>query len=215
VVQSHLLQLLALTVMDLPKLDDWQSIPRLRCQALKSLRSTGKIVRGQYEGYKKEVKNEKSKTETFVSMQLESSDPSWQGVPIRLTTGKSLDVRTTEIRLSYKGEGNTEANLLTLHIQPHEGAEVCLWVKKPGYERQLQQIPLSFEYKQYFDYKLPDAYERVFVDAMHSDRTLFSTSEEVLASWEILAPVQEAWAKTTDDLKIYPKASAPQEIITA
>lgn len=212
VVQSHLLQLLALTLMELPVLDDWQSIPELRRQALEAIEPTNQAVRGQYEGYRQEVENADSPVETFVSMNLVSKDPRWQGVPIKVVTGKALDARYTEIRLSFRGDGKTEANLLTLRVQPDESVQICLWVKKPGYERQLQQIPLSFTYKHHFGDKLPDAYERVFVDAMRSDHSLFTTSEEVLASWRILAPLQEAWAKSADDLVIYKKASNPRDV---
>lgn len=212
VVQSHLLQLAALTLMELPKLDDWQSIPRLRCEALAAIKPVKSAVRAQYEGYKDEVNNATSEVETFVSLQLESNDPNWKGVPITLTTGKGLDERFTEIRIAYRGEGNTEANLLTLRMQPDEGVKIALWVKKPGYERQLQQLPLSFHYKHHFDDKLPDAYERVFVDAMRSDHSLFTTSQEVLASWKILAPIQTAWGSSSKDLKIYKKGSSPEAV---
>ncbi|MEI7682792.1 MAG: glucose-6-phosphate dehydrogenase [Candidatus Saccharibacteria bacterium] len=212
VVQSHLLQLLALVLMELPKLDELNSIPDLRHQALQQILPAKIAVRGQYMGYRKEVSNPNSNVETFVSVNLESNDPNWKGVPIKLTTGKALDIHTTEIRITYRGEGNSEANVLTLHIQPNEGADVSLWFKKPGFDRQLQQIPLSFEYKQSPKNKLPDAYERVFVDAMRSDHTLFSTSKEVLASWEILGGIQAIWGESADDLRFYEKGSTPDAI---
>ncbi len=217
VVQSHLLQLAALTLMELPKLNDMQSTPRLRCQALSAIRPVEDIetnvVRGQYQSYKDEVGNPDSAVETFVSLRLQSNDERWKDVPIILTTGKALAEQRTEIRVSYRGEGNTDANILILRVQPDEGVQVCLWVKKPGLDNALQQIPLSFEYKHHFNDKLPDAYERVFVDAMRSDHSLFTTSQEVLASWQILAPVQEAWNQTDADLRIYPADSSPQDII--
>lgn len=212
-VQSHLLQLAALTLMELPKLDDWQSIPRLRYEALKAIKPSTKAVRAQYEGYKDEVNNTDSTVETFTSLRLESSDPRWLGVPITITTGKALKEKYTEIRVTYRGEGNTEANLLTLRMQPDEGVKIALWVKKPGYERQLQQLPLSFQYSHHFEDKLPDAYERVFMDAMRSDHSLFTTSQEVLASWKILAPIQASWVKPSNDLKVYKKGSAISEVL--
>jgi glucose-6-phosphate 1-dehydrogenase len=217
VVQSHLLQLAALTLMELPKLNDMQSIPVLRCQALTAIEPAkpSDVVRGQYDGYREEVDNDDSKVETFVSLRLTSTDPRWENVPITLTTGKALEEQFTEIRVSYRGEGNTDANILVLRIQPDEGVQVCLWVKKPGLDNALQQIPLSFEYKHHFNDKLPDAYERVFVDAMRSDHSLFTTSQEVLASWQILAPLQDVWAKSTDDLLTYQKGSSPSDVLTA
>lgn len=219
VVQSHLLQLAALTLMELPKLNDMASIPKLRCQALASIQPvkdvSKNVVRGQYKTYKAEVENPDSNVETFVSLRMESTDPRWKSVPITLTTGKGLQEQFTEIRVSYRGEGNTDANILILRIQPDEGVQVCLWVKKPGLDNALQQIPLSFEYKHHFNDKLPDAYERVFVDAMRSDHSLFTTSEEVLASWKILAPVQTTWQQSSDDLRIYPSGSSPQDVLNA
>ncbi|MEO5628079.1 MAG: glucose-6-phosphate dehydrogenase [Candidatus Saccharimonadales bacterium] len=213
VVQSHLLQLLALTLMDLPKLDDWASIPGLRYQALEAIQPSQKAIRGQYKGYTDEVGNADSVVETFVSIDLASTDPRWQGVPIRLIAGKALKSQFTEIRLSFRGEGNTEANLLTLRIQPDERVQICIWVKKPGYQQELQQIPLSFTYKNNFNDKLPSAYERVFVDAMRSEHNLFTTSQEVLSSWRILAPTQSAWQGGSADLRHYDKGSSHHDVI--
>ena len=215
VVQSHLLQLAALTLMELPKLNDMPSIPRLRCQALEALQPAKPtdVIRAQYQDYRQEVDNPKSNVETFVSLKLESSEARWADVPIILTTGKALKEQFTEIRVSYRGEGNTDANMLILRIQPDESVQVRLWVKKPGYDNALQQIPLSFEYKNHFNSKLPAAYERVFVDAMRSDHSLFTTGQEVLASWRILAPVQAAWAKSGDDLRTYKSGSAPEDVL--
>jgi len=212
VVQSHLLQLLALTLMELPKLDDWSSIPSLRRQALEAIKPIEQATRGQYDGYREEVGNAASMVETFVGLELESSDPRWQAVPIRIITGKALGTQYTEIRISFKGDGNTEANLLSLRIQPNEGVEIRLWVKKPGYERELQQIPLSYEYKSHFGDNVPNAYEQVFVDAMRSEHSLFTTSDEVLASWRILAAVQARWEQSSDDLKFYKKGSSLTDI---
>lgn len=214
VVQSHLMQLAALTLMDLPKLDDWQAIPRLRLKSLKQLQLDGSnaVVRGQYKGYKEDAKNPDSTVETFVSLRLKSTDPRWEGVPITLTAGKALNAKHTQIRLIYKTTPPYEANFLTMKIQPDEGVEVCLWAKKPGYEHQMQLIPLSFDYKQSAGHPLPKAYERVFVDAMRSDHSLFATSQEVLAAWQVLQSVQEAWAKSSKDLVYYKSGSLPEAV---
>jgi glucose-6-phosphate 1-dehydrogenase len=215
VVQSHLLQLAALTLMELPKLNDLQAVPRLRCEALSAIEPAQPTAatRAQYDSYKEEVSNPSSPVETFVSLTLQSKQPSWEGVPIRVTTGKALKSQYTEIRLNYRGEGNTDANTLVLRVQPDEGVQVCLWVKKPGYENALQQIPLSFDYKNHFTDKLPDAYERVFIDAMRSDHSLFTTSQEVLASWQILAPLQAAWQAATEPLPTYPSGSPVADVL--
>lgn len=210
-VQSHLLQLAALTLMDLPKPDAWQQVPRLRLQALEQLMPPTEhferdVRRGQYEGYRQEVANPHSMVETFVALTLFSRAPQWAGVPITLVTGKALDRKATEIRIHYRREDAHESNQLTLRIQPQEGIEVCLWTKRPGYERQLEQVPLDLSFAEHYD-SLPEAYEQVLVDAMRGDHSLFTSSDEVLAAWHILAPIQESWSKPDAELIVYPLGS--------
>ncbi len=217
VVQSHLLQLAALALMPLPTQSDWRDVPAQRLQALQSLELPAlslpsAVVRGQYDGYQTEVKNPGSTVETFVSLTLESHDPAWRGVPITLTTGKALDRKTTEIRLTYRQEQATEASELVLRVQPNESIEIALWSKQPGYGRKLEKTMLKFSYD-LANGELPDAYERVLLDAVRGDRTLFTSDEEVLASWRILEPVLHAWSMDSRDLKHYPAGSTPQNII--
>lgn len=206
VVQSHLLQLTALILMDLPEGDNWQLVPQKRLEALEKLippTSTEQLVRGQYKGYREEVQNPNSSVETYVSLQVFSEDPKWEGVPITITAGKVLNRKATEIHVQYHPEDCFEANILTFRIQPDEGVQICLWTKKPGFDRELQQVPLTYSYDNHFEMNLPEAYERVFVDAMRSDHTLFTTSQEVLASWRVLEPVQKAWEDNTSQLQFY------------
>lgn len=205
-VQSHLLQLAALTLMELPDQNKEQTVPKKRLQALQSLyvpEDVGAAVtRGQYEGYRQEAESPHSIVETFVRLQLASRDPRWSGVPISIATGKGLKAKTTEIRIRYKQQHEHEANELTLRVQPNEGASLQLWVKKPGYDHALQQLSLDFAYSNHYK-TLPEAYERVFVDALRSDHSLFTASDEVLESWRILAPVQHAWSMDSSDLITY------------
>jgi glucose-6-phosphate 1-dehydrogenase len=213
-VQSHLLQLAALILMDLPKVGDWAAIPQKRLQALTQLTAPTNVVRAQYNGYRAEVESPKSLVETFVSLTLGSHDPKWQGVPITLTTGKALSEKSTEIRITYKQDESGEANQLVLRIQPNEGVELSLWAKRPGYSRDLQHVTLDFSYQQHFaNDTLPDAYERVFVDAMRSDRSLFTTSEEVMATWRVLDPIQQTWDMHDDDLATYDPGSTIEDIM--
>jgi glucose-6-phosphate 1-dehydrogenase len=218
IVQSHLMQLAALTIMDLPGVDD-TSLQAQRLQALRQISTPSPqtlhetVVRGQYEGYDAEVQNPGTLTETFASLTLTSADPNWQGVPITLTTGKALDRKVTEIRIHYKQENQSEANELVLRIQPDAGIQICLWIKQPGYEKQLERAPLNFTYNDYFT-DLPDAYEQVLVDAIRSDHSLFASSDEVLESWRILAPIQHAWAMQTNDIVRYPQGTTAEEIIS-
>ncbi len=210
IVQSHLLQLTAITLMELPTAEQLVEVPAKRLEALESLSIVGTPTRGQYIGYTAEVGNASSTTETFVSLTLVSNNPRWRDVPITLTTGKALDTHTTEIRVYYKQDEASEADQLTLSIQPKEGAAVNLWAKKPGYDNQLESVKLTFDYPA--SETLPDAYERVLLDAMRSDHTLFTSSQEVLASWNILKPLQEKWQSAGDYLKLYSKGSRIEDI---
>lgn len=214
-VQSHLLQLAALTLMRLPEWGDWEKIPERRLEALKAIEQPQdiekQVLRGQYVGYREAVNNPKSSVETFVNLTLRSKDPRWEGVPITLTTGKALAYKTTEIRIRYRQEDAAEANELILRIQPNEGMSIQLWAKRPGYERELQQVQHDFSYRYHFK-GLAEAYERIFIDAMRGDRALFATSEEVLASWRILEPIQHHWDMTDKDLVLYKPGSTLEEL---
>jgi glucose-6-phosphate 1-dehydrogenase len=216
-VQSHLLQLAAVTLMDLPPAEDLAAIPAKRLAALGKLHlPAGQPVakaarRGQYQGYQTEVKNPGSTVETFVSLELASDDPTWHGVPIVLTTGKALDRKATEVRLHYREAGG-ESNQLILRIQPDEGASIDVWTKEPGFDRGRKRHTLHFAYGEHYT-SLPEAYERVLVDAMRSDHSLFTSGDEVLASWRILAPAQAAWSMVTDDMIVYPKGSSPRQVL--
>jgi len=218
-IQSHLLQVAALTLMEIPKEQSWQQISEYRLTALSSVSLpqgpvTKFVKRGQYRGYEQEVNNPNTTTETFVSLTLSSSDPRWQGVPIKLTTGKALEHKYTEVRIHYRQEHAREANQLVLRIQPREGIELSLWSKRPGYARELEPVELNFNYHERSQV-LPQAYEQVLLDAMHSDHNLFTSSEEVLASWKILKPVQEAWSMSDKDLVKYDKKTPLEKVLTS
>lgn len=195
-VQSHLLQLAALVLMDLPKDQSWDDVPNLRLAAIRQLHIPDTMIheikRAQYEGYADEVGHPQTSTETFVSLTLESKDSRWQGVPITLTTGKALDEKYTEIRILYRQENAREANELILRIQPREGIELALWSKRPGYSRELDQVQLAYQYHERAP-DIPKAYEQVFLSAIQGDHTLFTSNDEVLASWEALQPVHKLW----------------------
>lgn len=213
-VQSHLLQLAALTLMDITETET--PVPQRRARALAQLLPPDDVlastIRGQYLGYREHVGNPVSTVETFVSLSLHSQDMDWRGVPITLITGKALNERKTEIRIHYRRKVEHElGNTLTIRVQPDEGITLSLWVKQPGYTNEVREVPLDIEYGEHFDV-LPNAYERVFVDAMRGDRSLFTTSDEVLETWRILDPVQHTWSMHTDDLRFYEPGSTPDDI---
>jgi len=217
-IQSHLLQLLALTLMDIPEEEHLDEVPSLRHKALKqlSISSTGgsllsHVKRGQYKGYREEVNNKDSMVETFASIDLESSDEKWKGVKINLTTGKALKDKTTFIKIYYKKDHNHESNELILRLQPDEGISFSVWAKRPGYERQVSRHSLNFSFKDHYT-ALPEAYEQVLFNAIIGDHSLFSSSEEVLETWRILDSLQKAWSTPSYDLILYKKGSSIEEI---
>jgi glucose-6-phosphate 1-dehydrogenase len=222
IVQSHLLQLVALTMMEVPFP---MTAKNMHAERLLLLRSIAPIkpahidelaVRGQYEGYKEHVGNPDSRVETFAALKIEVLNSRWGGVPVLLRTGKALAASFTEINVVFKDRSrrNVPDNLLTLRIQPNEGVTLSMLAKKPGFSSETEPVEMSFRYETSFgEAKQAAAYERVLVDAMQGDQTLFATSNEVLAAWEILQPIIDAWANE-DALPpaTYPKGSmGPKE----
>lgn len=212
-LQGHMMQLLALTLMDIPHDFDWDNLPELRLRALEQLQpaDAAKAIRAQYDTYQSEVENPGSQTETFVSVQLQSNQPRWLDVPITLTTGKALAEKTTEVRIHLKKMHEAQSNCIVFKIQPNEGIDIELFTKKPGYDRQFETRHLSFNFPE--DMKLPDAYEQVIVDAINSRKSLFTSSEEVIRSWEILQPIQHDWSMNMI-ARIYANGSDIESITT-
>jgi glucose-6-phosphate 1-dehydrogenase len=213
-IQSHLIQLLAVVILDLPKNLTSEEIHKAKLSLLKSIYPlpANKIddyaVRGQYEGYKKEVSNPNSNVETFAAICLYSKNSRWKNVPFLLRTGKNMTEKLTEIKVFFKSKSIDEpGNILIFRIQPKEGIELKLLVKKPDFNHKLETAAMDFSYKLTFDDNgHPDAYERVLVDAVKGDHTLFSTSQEVMESWRIIEPLLKNW---TDNKNIssYKKGS--------
>lgn len=213
-VQGHLLQLLALTIAPLRDDDlNWDTLPARRQAALDALKpvNPARAVRAQYDGYKQEVQNPESVTETFVSLELQSDDPNWQGVPLFLTTGKALSRKKTEVRVHFRKTNDTQSNYLIFKIQPNEGIAIDLVTKKPGYDREVEHQKLSYMYP--VGERLPDAYEQVLIDAISSRKSLFASSNEVLRAWELLAPLQQAWEQGEAPLASYMQGSDAKQVL--
>jgi glucose-6-phosphate 1-dehydrogenase len=212
VLQGHLMQLLALTIMDTPAEISWEELPSYRLSALRNLESAemADSFRAQYEGYQEEVKNIGSTTETFVALTLASKDKKWQGVPLSLMAGKALAEKTTEIRVHFKPLGSAASNCLRFRIQPNEGVEIDLMTKKPGYVREFEPQAISFNYP--VEAQLPDAYEQVLVDAIESRKSLFTSSDEILESWRVLQPLIHSWAMGDVPMGTYAKGTAIESL---
>lgn len=214
-VQSHLLQLLAITMMDLPTGMDSDSVHLTKQYFMQQLQPADptQAVRGQYEGYRAEVNNPDSVVETYTKLHLKHTAERWQGTDIILETGKGLAEKATTITIAFRLHGEHRQNNLTFRIQPNEGIGLGLVVKEPGFDNTMRQEMLDFQYTTAFSGKQHiDAYERVLMDAIRADQTLFASGTEVIATWQVLQPLLDAWVGNTNGLVLYPLGSSPTAI---
>ncbi|WPF65132.1 MULTISPECIES: glucose-6-phosphate dehydrogenase [unclassified Corynebacterium] len=219
VIQNHLIQLLALVAMEEPISF---SPNQLRAEKIKVLRATQPVypldqttARGQYTAgwqgstYVKGLREEEgfdpdSTTETYAACTLEIASRRWAGVPFYLRTGKRLGRRVTEIALVFKsaphhlfGDQGTHAlehNAVVIRIQPDEGVLMRFGSKVPGSAMEVRDVNMDFSYAEAFTEESPEAYERLILDALRDESSLFPTNSEVELSWKILDPVLEHWA---------------------
>ncbi|MGD9715054.1 MAG: glucose-6-phosphate dehydrogenase, partial [Thermomicrobiales bacterium] len=220
-LQSHMLQLLSIVAMEPPAVFRGNAVRDEKVKVLRSvIPPTGASVReltarGQYAagfiegktvpGYRQEEDvSPASITETFVAMKLKVDNWRWADVPFYLRTGKRLPRRVTEIAIQFQrvphlmfqaaGTTDVEPNLLTLRIQPDEGISLRFAAKIPGTTMELRTVRMDFAYGASFGSAGADAYERLLVDAMTGDQTLFARRDEVETAWNIIDPVLDAWA---------------------
>ena len=215
-IQSHLLQLLCITLMDTPQSMNSKSIHESKQSFLKNVEvaEPSKAIRAQYDSYKKEVNNPTSHVETFASVKITHDSKRWKNTEILLETGKGLDKKITEIIIEFVTPHEEIRNKLTFQIQPDEGIHLDLAIKEPGFETLMKHAELYFQYKDSFGEKNNvDAYERVLMDALRNDQSLFASDQEVLETWQILDPVISAWSKNDKGLIIYKKGASDSEII--
>jgi glucose-6-phosphate 1-dehydrogenase len=209
-IQSHLMQLLALTLMDTP--EDMTSeaihVSKQNFFSELNLAEPKDVIRGQYKGYKEEVDNPNSSTETYVKLHLTSQAEMWRETEIILEHGKAMSETAADITIAFKTPHERRRNSLTFQIQPNEGISLDLVVKEPGFENNMKHTALDFRYRSAFkDVPYVDAYERVLMDAIQGDQSLFASDEEVLTTWKVLQPILDNWANNSDGLVIYPVGS--------
>jgi len=220
-VQNHVLQLLALVAMEPPSSFDATAVRDEKVKVLRSLRaiSCDESVRGQYQGYDAELKRD-SKTETFVALKTHVDNWRWAGVPFYLRTGKKLAKRRTEIVVQFKPiphnifaarGANAAPNRLIIAIQPQENIHLSVMAKVPGLDREgikLREVPL--------DISMPDAfagprrriaYERLLLDLIEGDQTLFVRRDEVEAQWQWIDAVCACWAENKQVPETYEDGS--------
>ena len=217
-IQNHTMQLLALTAMEPPVSLEAEAMRDEKVKVLKSIQPLavgpgGDVARAQYAagmmegksvpGYLQEAGiNPESTTETYAAIRLSINNWRWQGVPFYLRSGKRMARRVTEIAVQFKcppgtlfagGGFDLAANTLSFQIQPDEGLSLILNGKIPGLETRTQPVKMSFRYATTFGSNTPEAYERLVLDAMVGDGTLFIRGDETETSWQLYTPVLEAW----------------------
>ncbi|NCR70720.1 MAG: glucose-6-phosphate dehydrogenase [Microcystis aeruginosa LG13-12] len=229
-VQNHLMQLFCLTAMEAPNAINADSV---RGEKVKVLQATHladinnlekSAIRGQYKagwmkgkpilGYRQEPGvNPESTTPTYVAMKLMVDNWRWQGVPFYLRTGKRLPKKVSEIAIQFRhvpllifqsAAQQTNANVLSMRIQPNEGIALRFEAKMPGSELRTRTVEMDFSYGSSFGVASADAYNRLLLDAMLGDQTLFTRSDEVEEAWRIVTPALAAWDAPADP------ASVPQ-----
>ncbi|MDQ3467392.1 MAG: glucose-6-phosphate dehydrogenase, partial [Chloroflexota bacterium] len=220
-VQSHLLQLLTVVAMEPPAFFNGNAVRDEKVKVLRSVvppvgdEVATRVVRGQYEsgyvggrpveGYRdEEGVKPNSHCETFVALRLGIDNWRWDGVPFYLRTGKRLPRRVTEVAIEFKrvphlmfqsvGQFDLTPNVISLRIQPDEGIALRFAAKVPGARTQLRTVRMDFLYDASFGQTGPDAYERLLLDAMLGDPTLFTRRDEVEAAWAIVDPILDHWA---------------------
>ncbi|PIQ68638.1 MAG: glucose-6-phosphate dehydrogenase [Candidatus Taylorbacteria bacterium CG11_big_fil_rev_8_21_14_0_20_46_11] len=217
--QNHMLQMLALVAMENPGAMGAESIRSARCDVLRKVSVDIKklakhVVRGQYEGYRSEVGvRPESDTETYFKMTAHIANKRWKGVPFIFESGKALNRSAVEIHVYFKpapclcpkGHESPHQNVLTFNISD-ESISVLFWAKKPGFHFELESKTLSFSFgKDAVERQGSNAYERVLLDVIRGDQTLFASTEEVKAQWKIITPILEKWVKVP--LQQYEKGS--------
>jgi glucose-6-phosphate 1-dehydrogenase len=237
-VQNHLFQLLSLTTMEPPSSLDPDSIRSEKVKVLKSLRpithrDTARFtVRAQYApgymdgvptpGYLEETGvAPDSRTETFVALKLQLDTWRWSGVPIFLRTGKRLARRVSEIAVQFKEpplqlfrkSGSPGGkNALIIRIQPDEGISLNMNAKTPGYSTDARPVNMDFAYGSAFGESPPEAYERLILDALVGDSTLYTRRDEIEASWTFITRILKGWEEDASPIPSYvPGGSGPEE----
>ena len=216
VFQNHLLQLLALTAMEPPIDFTAEAVRNEKLKVLKAMPTPGPraVVRGQYgpgfidgepvQGYREEDGvDPNSETETFVAARLKVDNWRWADTPFFVRVGKRLPRRETTIAIQFKRVPHTlfedatelRPNLLVVHIQPNEGVSLAIGAKVPGWGLKVRTVHMDFLYSGAFRMGLPEAYERLILDAMLGDATLFTRADEIEEQWALVDAIVAAWRR--------------------
>ena len=211
--QNHLLQLLALSAMEAPARFEADAVRDEKVKVLRAIRPmqpedvARDTLRGQYAGYREAPGvAPASSTDTFAAVKLHLDNWRWQGVPFFLRSGKAMSCASTQIVIQFRQpplmlfEGGPrsphEANRLVIQIQPAEGIQLHFQTKVPDAGMQLRLTDLNFRFQERFSAAMPEAYQRLLLDVLQGDASLFARSDEVELAWGIIDPIRTAWSAT-------------------
>jgi glucose-6-phosphate 1-dehydrogenase len=219
--QNHLLQLLALVAMEAPSSFSADAVRNEKAKVFESIRpvALADTVRGQYAGYRDAggVAPD-SQTPTFAALKLNIDNWRWQGVPFYLRSGKAMARKTSEIIIEFQcpphlmfrlPEGRVfTPNILSLCIQPDEGIHLRFEAKLPDSFQEMRSVDMDFHYDSLFTGSLPEAYERLLLETLDGDASLFTRSDGIEASWKMVDPILQGWEAHNDPpLAVYPVGS--------
>ena len=231
-VQNHLMQLLCLIAMEPPSQFEPDAVRDEKLKVIRALDPVApeEIVRGQYQanggapGYRQDVQNADSLTESFIAMRLHVSNWRWKGTPFYLRTGKKLKARASEIAVVFKDPPHSifgqqegrRGNVLAIKLQPNEGMTLRVTIKEPGPGgMRLVEVPLDMSFAEALGPNgtdIPDAYERLVMDVIRGNQTLFMRGDEVEAAWAWADPVIAGWEERGDRPCPYePGSAGPEE----
>jgi len=238
-VQNHLMQLLCLIAMEPPYKFDPDAVRDEKLKVIRALLpvSSDDIVRGRYRGsakkgpggepsYVEDAGNPSSRTESYIALKVHIANWRWKGTPFYLRTGKKLRARASEIAIVFKEpphsifdqqEGWRE-NVLAIRLQPNEGMNLSVMIKEPGPGgMRLTEVPLDMSFAEALGEEgadIPDAYERLIMDVIRGNQTLFMRGDEVEAAWAWTDPIIAAWEARADTPRGYdPGSSGPEDAL--
>ncbi len=219
--QNHLLQLLSLTAMEPPASFEADAVRNETFKVLSSIRPVAltDTVRAQYEGYQQtEGVAPGSQTPTYAAIKLYIDNWRWKGVPFYLRSGKSLANKTSQVIVEFQrpphlmfhlpDEYKFIPNILSLCIQPDEGIHLMFEAKVPDSDQDMRSVDMDFHYRDSFTGVLPDAYERLILEALRGDASLFTRSDGIEAAWKLIDSIVNGWeTSNTPDLSLYRRGS--------
>ncbi|WP_116082007.1 glucose-6-phosphate dehydrogenase [Tropicimonas sp. IMCC34011] len=233
-VQNHLMQLLCLIAMEPPSRFGSDEVRDEKLKVIRALEPVQPhhIIRGQYEAkggepdFREDAGDPRSRTESFIALRVAISNWRWAGTPFYLRTGKKLKARTSEIAVVFKDAphsifdetGKSHRNILTIRLQPNEGMELCVTIKEPGPGgMRLVDVPLDMTFADALGpdgSDIPEAYERLIMDVIRGNQTLFMRGDEVEAAWAWTDPLIAGWEARNDVPKPYePGSSGPEDAL--